>query len=128
MTDSTSATGNAAAPDLAAWKARRREAVARAICTARAENPDHRDDARGNDFRWQDYLDTADAAISAFLTASAGGPLPAVAWLTTDEEGSPAMLFFDRNEAVGYCDDAEEPIALGYLADTIHINDGGSPR
>lgn len=126
MTDSASAAGIATAPDLVAWEAKRRQAVASAICSACAENPDHRGDARGNDFRWQDYLDTADAAITAFLTASAGGPLPAVAWLTTDEEGSPAMLFFDRNEAAGYCDDGEEPIALGYLADTVHIKDGGN--
>lgn len=42
-----------------------RERVARAICTACEENPDHRGDARGNDYRWQDYLETADAAIRA---------------------------------------------------------------
>lgn len=41
------------------------EAVARAICVACEENPDHEGDARGNDFRWQDYRDAALAAISA---------------------------------------------------------------
>jgi len=42
-----------------------REKVARAICIACEENPDHIGDARGNEKRWQDYLDCADAAISA---------------------------------------------------------------
>lgn len=43
----------------------KRRAVARAICTACHENPDHKGDARGNEHRWQDYLDAADAAIAA---------------------------------------------------------------
>lgn len=42
-----------------------RERVARAICTGCGENPDHRGDARGNDYRWQDYLEPADAALDA---------------------------------------------------------------
>ena len=45
------------------------EAVARAICVACGENPDSQGDARGNEFRWQDYRDIALAAISAFTTA-----------------------------------------------------------
>ena len=45
------------------------EAVARAICVACEENPDRRGDARGNEFRWQDYRDVALAAISAFIAA-----------------------------------------------------------
>lgn len=45
------------------------EAVARAICVACEDNPDHQGDARGNEFRWQDYRDTALAAISAFSAA-----------------------------------------------------------
>ena len=40
--------------------------VARAICTACDENPDHVGDARGNEYRWQDYLGAADAAILAY--------------------------------------------------------------
>jgi hypothetical protein len=43
----------------------KRIAVARAICAACHENPDHQGDARGNEYRWQDYLDVADAAIAA---------------------------------------------------------------
>lgn len=45
------------------------EAVARAICVACEERPDSQGDARGNEFRWQDYRDTALAAISAFTAA-----------------------------------------------------------
>lgn len=41
------------------------EAVARAICAACDEDPDHKGDARGNEFRWQDFRDVALAAISA---------------------------------------------------------------
>ncbi|CAK0780942.1 hypothetical protein CCP4SC76_7640017 [Gammaproteobacteria bacterium] len=43
-----------------------RESLARAICKACEENPDDRGDARGNDYRWQDYLDCADAAMDVF--------------------------------------------------------------
>jgi len=102
------------ATEAAVWKERQREAVARAICKSCDENPDHRGDARGNAHRWQDYLDTADAAILA-MQSTTGGPIPVAAYLTTDEEGSPAMLFFDCNEARGYCDDDEEPIPLCML-------------
>lgn len=42
-----------------------REAIARAICTACNERPDHSGDAQGNKYRWQDYLAVADAAIAA---------------------------------------------------------------
>lgn len=51
-----------------------RERVARAICAGCEENPDHLGDARGNDYRWQDYLDIADAAIDAHL-AGMGEPV-----------------------------------------------------
>jgi len=37
-----------------------------------------------------------------------------VAYLTRTEEGDPAMLFFDRQEAAEYCDgDPPEPLVLG---------------
>lgn len=49
------------------------EAVARAICVACEENPDRQGDARGNEFRWQDYRDTALAAISALAAQQQGG-------------------------------------------------------
>ena len=42
-----------------------RDAVAWAICAACEERPDAAGDARGNEKRWQDYLDVADAAIAA---------------------------------------------------------------
>lgn len=41
------------------------ERVARAICSACEENPDHQGDARGNAFRWQDYVVAARAALAA---------------------------------------------------------------
>lgn len=41
------------------------ESVARAICAACDENPDHSGDCRGNEFRWQDYRESAMAAIRA---------------------------------------------------------------
>jgi hypothetical protein len=41
------------------------EAVARAICVACDENPDHAGDCRGNQFRWEDYLEPAKAALRA---------------------------------------------------------------
>ena len=41
------------------------ERVARAICVACEEEPDHRGDARGNEYRWQDYKEVAEAAIRA---------------------------------------------------------------
>jgi hypothetical protein len=46
-----------------------RERVARTICEACEENPGHAGDARGNQFRWQDYLDIADKAIAAMAAA-----------------------------------------------------------
>lgn len=42
-----------------------RKRVAVAICTACDERPFQIGDARGNEFRWQDYLGAADAAIQA---------------------------------------------------------------
>lgn len=45
-----------------------REAVARAICIACEERPDAQGDARGNEFRWQDYLEVADAAMAAMAS------------------------------------------------------------
>lgn len=52
---------------------RERTAVARAICAACDEHPDHRGDAQGNQYRWQDYLAAADAAIAALVMAPQSG-------------------------------------------------------
>ena len=41
------------------------EKVSRAICSACDENPDDIGDARGSEKRWQDYIQVANAAISA---------------------------------------------------------------
>ena len=35
-----------------------------------------------------------------------------VAYLTKNEDGDPAMLFFDLKEARTYCEDGEEPTPL----------------
>lgn len=35
-----------------------------------------------------------------------------VAWMTLDEAGTHSMLFFDRAEALTYCDEGEEPTPL----------------
>jgi len=37
---------------------------------------------------------------------------PVIAYATVNEEGDPAMLFFDKQEAMGYCEDDDEPIPL----------------
>lgn len=45
--------------------------------------------------------------------------MPVAAYLTTDEEGSPAMLFFDKVVAATYCDEGEEPQALVLKSDAL---------
>lgn len=35
-----------------------------------------------------------------------------VAWMTLNDDGDPAMLFFDHAEAMSYCGDGEVPIEL----------------
>jgi len=55
-------------------QAAKRIAVARAICTACHENPDHIGDAGGNQYRWQDYLVAADAAIAAIADSERDQP------------------------------------------------------
>lgn len=51
-----------------------REQIASAICAACGENPQHRGDARGNDCRWQDYGEAADAVIGELQAARRGEP------------------------------------------------------
>lgn len=48
---------------------------------------------------------------ATFAAGSQAVQVP-IAYMTTNEEGDPAMLFFDRAEAVGSCADDEEPIPL----------------
>lgn len=64
------------------YKPDEREAVARAICSACDETPEHKGDAQGNAYRWQDYLPAADAAIGAWQrgqSAPAGAHLDEIA-------------------------------------------------
>lgn len=49
------------------------------------------------------------ALIDAALQAQ---PQETIAYVTRNEEGDPAMLFFDRNEARLYCEPGEEPEEL----------------
>lgn len=55
------------------------EQVARAICQACEENPDHQGDARGNACRWQDYIPMAKAAMKAVAAAAELAQLRAIA-------------------------------------------------
>lgn len=48
-----------------------REQVARAICAACGENPEHTGDAQGNAKRWQDYLEVADRYIATMAGSQA---------------------------------------------------------
>jgi hypothetical protein len=45
------------------------KAAAIAICQACGENPHHTGDARGNNYRWQDYLEIAEAGLTAAIEA-----------------------------------------------------------
>src|SRR5690606_17844424 len=76
------------------------EAVARAICVACEENPDHQGDARGNEFRWQDYRDTALAAINALTAAQQQGK-PAVVDEAMVERATMALLGKSHDTAPG---------------------------
>ncbi|MDR8093297.1 hypothetical protein KPB05_38220 [Burkholderia gladioli] len=51
-----------------------RAAVARAICSACGEKPEHPGDARGNALRWQDYECIAQAVLAELQTAETGEP------------------------------------------------------
>lgn len=43
--------------------------VARAICEACDEDPDAQGDCQGNDYRWEDYIKAASAAIEAMWSS-----------------------------------------------------------
>ncbi|MBN3776962.1 hypothetical protein G3O06_05175 [Burkholderia sp. Ac-20345] len=51
-----------------------RERVAGAICSACGEQPMHQGDAAGNEYRWQDYLNVADAVLIELKAAEEGEP------------------------------------------------------
>lgn len=58
-------------------------------------------------FAWAGY----NAAIQQYKDSLLKGVGEPVAYMTTDEEGSASMLFFDRAEALKYSGD-DEPIKL----------------
>ena len=45
--------------------------------------------------------------------------MPVAAYVTNDEEGSPAMLFFDKDEAAKYTDETDPPQALVLQSDAL---------
>ena len=57
------------------------------------------------DFAYQAWKDRA--ALESFAARHARGVPDA--YFSRDNEGNPSMLFFDRNEALQYCDDDEQP-------------------
>lgn len=52
------------------------------------------------------------AMFAAYQAGRLGLQTEPVAYLTRDEDGSPAMLFFDLDEARLYCNPNEEPEPL----------------
>lgn len=79
--------------------------------------------ARDEDPKVQVWLTQKDAfAFARSVLAKWGTPAPVgvepVAYMTRDEESSPAMLFFERSEALGYCADDELPAPL-YTAEVL---------
>ena len=71
------------------------ERTARAICAACGERPDAQGDCRGNDKRWQDYIEPAKAAIEAL---SGGGVLVRLERIEEYEDVHPELLAEDALE------------------------------
>lgn len=114
--------------------------MARAICTACCENPDHQGDARGNKFRWQDYLQAADAAMRAEALPSPAPTAPAegapskapeyrVGWFWSSStpgkqvrclaEGAEIAQYEKRTDFIAWCDvDASAAPVEGALSKT----------
>ena len=56
-------------------------------------------------------LEDRDILYSRAIEAAIMAKFEVVAYMTTSEEGDPAMLFFDQQEARTYCD-GDEPVTL----------------
>lgn len=54
-------------------------------------------------------------AVAAAALQAAREDFKAVGYLTRNDEGDPAMLFFDPDEALKYCGEGEEPEPLGLM-------------
>lgn len=74
--------------------------------------PNEYADGGTNDL-WLGYQ--AGHAAAKAEVAEIGEP---VAWMTVNDDGDPAMLFFDYAEAMSYCGDGEVPIEL-FSADQL---------
>jgi hypothetical protein len=68
------------------------ERTARAICAACGDPPDSTGDCRGNDKRWQDYIEPAKAAIGALAD---GGVLVRLERIEEYEDCHPELLAED---------------------------------
>ena len=79
------------------------EAWANGRCELHLVNPAGRYSSAITQFAWEAWQ--ARAALQA-------QPQETIGYVTRNEEGDPAMLFFDRNEARLYCEPGEEPEAL----------------
>lgn len=79
------------------------EAWANGRCELHLVNPAGRYSSAITQFAWEAWQ--ARSALQA-------QPQETIAYVTRNEEGDPAMLFFDRNEARLYCEPGEEPEEL----------------
>lgn len=114
-----------------------REAVARAICTACEDNPDVTGDARGNEFRWHDYLDAADAALSASEGAAPvaeatackahrdAGLVPGQPLYATPQPAVNGAGLSDAGMPCGRCDVGVYDHACAFNKDADAIAEGG---
>lgn len=84
-----------------------REAVARAVCLACEEVPDHIGDAQGNAHRWQDYLHCADAAIAAFTSQVKGQHASHVAPVAAAHVQADVLRVLSMPEACKHCGGTE---------------------
>lgn len=82
-----------------------REAVAWAICFACDENPGDVGDAQYNEFRWQDYLSAADAAIAACNADKRQKTAPVV---LIDEQISKGARYMSDRSAEVCCVDKDD--------------------
>lgn len=109
-----------------------REAVARAICEACEESPYHQGDAQGNEYRWQDYLPVADAAISTWQrTQAAGVPdVYAMARVLSDRSADACNIDRTDNWAMyghEYIEDVQAMLAAAPTQPAAHGNDMPKP-
>jgi len=107
--DAVARWNSVAAPRIAAVDGSTLEAVARAICVACDERPDHKGDAQGRDFRWQDYEAVAQSAISALLKTSSPSALLLPEGWSLDRGGDDIRLSNKDGKWCGYLSEHKSP-------------------